>query len=336
MKAWLIDSFTGLHSLRIAEAPDPIASLGQVVLNLQYAALNPADRYLSQGEYPAKPPLPHILGRDGLGIVAAVGERVTGIEVGQKMILLRGEAGVNKPGTFAAKVAAPAEYLEPVPQGWSDAEAAGAALVYETAYQALTMWPDFSSPGVVLITGASGGVGVAALQLAKAMGHAVITLSRDAGKQEQLRRMGADFCISPAEPAWRKSSRDALNGRRVDLAIDNIGGSLLAEVIETLGQNGRVSCVGRLAGPVPEFNTASLFFRRLRIGGVAVSTYTNPQARAAWEEIVNLMNRKSFKPVVDSVYPFDKLPDAFARLAHGPMGKVILAAGCVTLSAGQL
>ena len=113
--------------------------------------------------------------------------------------------------------------------------------------------------------------------------------------------------------------------RRVDLAIDHIGGKLLPEVIDTLGELGRVSLVGRLAGPVPSFNTATLFFRRLRIGGVAVGAWTNSESRAAWQEVLSLLTRGGARPQVDQVFPFEQLPQAFERLTQGPLGKVLLA-----------
>ena len=91
-----------------------------------------------------------------------------------------------------------------------------------------------------------------------------------------------------------------------------------------LGESGKVSLVGRLAGPVPEFNTATLFFRRLRLGGVAVGAYTTAESRAAWQQIIHLLDRAKVRPLVDSIFPFDQLPQAFERLAQGPMGKVLL------------
>jgi NADPH2:quinone reductase len=327
MKAWLLDSFTGLTALHLGEAPEPAPAAGQVVVKLKYAALNPADRYLAEGQYPAQPALPHILGRDGLGLVTEIAPDVKTLCVGDKVLILRGETGVSGPGTFAEKTAVAVDSLVSVPDGWSDEEAAGAPLVYLTAYQALTMWDDLPANSAVLVTGASGGVGVASVQLARAMGHAVIALSRDAAKQARLRELGADFTVNPSDPDWRRLARGAMKGRRVDLAIDNIGGSQLPEVIDTLGQNGRVSCVGRLAGEVPHFNTASLFFRRLRMGGVAVATYGPGPSRAAWEKIVALMAGAGCRPVVDEVFGFGRLKEAFARLTAGPMGKVLLAAG---------
>ena len=179
----------------------------------------------------------------------------------------------------------------------------------------------------MLVTGASGGVGVSSVQLAKAMGHTVVALSRSEEKQGKLRELGADHTLDPSDPTWPRRLKQMLGDRRVDLAIDNIGGELFPQVIETLGMNGRVSVVGRLAGPVPEFNTATLFFRRLKIGGVAVYSYKPRESREAWRNIVDLMNRTGARPPVDSVFAFDDLPAAFDRLKAGPMGKVLLRVG---------
>src|SRR5260370_34487439 len=136
--------------------------------------------------------------------------------------------------------------------------------------------------------------------------------------------MGATAILDPGDSRWRQMAKAKLATRRVDLAIDNIGGKLLPEVIDTLSDGGRVSLVGRLAGPVPSFNTATMFFKRLRMGGVAVGAYTNAESRAAWQEVLRLLARTGARPLVDSVFPFDQLPKAFQRLAEGPMGKVLL------------
>ncbi|MGH7967296.1 MAG: alcohol dehydrogenase catalytic domain-containing protein, partial [Limisphaerales bacterium] len=109
MKAWLLDDFTGVGNLRLADVPEPVPLPGQVVLDVHYAGLNPADRYLAERQYPAKPALPHILGRDGMGTVVRVGEGVAGLQPGDRRMLLRGDAGGNKPGTFAERVVVPAE-----------------------------------------------------------------------------------------------------------------------------------------------------------------------------------------------------------------------------------
>lgn len=323
MKAWLLEKYEGISNLRLAEVPTPKAAAGEVVLEVEYAGLNPADRYLAEGMYPARPGLPHILGRDAVGTVVELGPHVKGLSIGDRRMILRGEVGVTRPGTFAQCVAAPVASLVAIPPGWDDREAAGATLVYLTAWQALTQWGELA-PSVVLITGASGGVGVAAIQLATALGHTIVALSRSGEKQKRLRELGAAITLDPREQAWTGQLKDQLQARRVDLAIDNIGGELFNQVIDTLGNNGKVSVVGRLAGPVPQFNTASLFFRRLRIGGVAVGAYTNAESRAAWVQIVEVLAKSQAKPLVDQVFPFEELPKAFERLEQGPLGKVLV------------
>jgi NADPH2:quinone reductase len=326
MKAWLLDRMEGIQNLRMGDVADPKPGPGEAVLALEHAALNPADSYLAQGQYPARPPLPHILGRDGVGRVVAVGEGVAGVKIGDRRIMLRGDAGVTRAGTFAEKVAVPADSLVEVPPGWSSAEASCAALVYLTAYQALTQWGRLP-PSIVLITGASGGVGTASMHLCQALGHSVVALSGHPEKHERLQQLGAQLCVNPNDVAWQRQAKEALPDRRVDLIIDSIGGKLLPETIELLGYDGKVSLVGRLAGPVPNFNTATLFFRRIRMGGVAVAAYTAAESREAWKAVLELMGKIQARPLVDSVYPFEQLPAAFQRVAEGPFGKVVLKIG---------
>ena len=323
VQAWLLPEIGSIDSLRMDSIETRPPGEGEVTLNVLYAALNPADRYLAEGLYPARPSFPHILGRDAVGFVSHVGKETGDWKLGDKALLLRGEAGVSQLGTLAQQVTVPAECLERIPAGWTDQQAACAALVYVTAYQALTQ---FESPknSVVLISGASGGVGVAATQLARAMGHTVIGLSRSEEKATKLLGLGTTWTLNPEDPQWTKSLKQLLSSRRVDLIVDNIGGALLPKMIDTLGMNGCVSLVGMLAGPVPQFNTASLFFRRLSMRGVAVSTYSLEENRQAWRQVVSMLDQINQRPVIDSVFPMHQVPAAFARLAEGPMGKVLV------------
>jgi len=331
MRAWLMDSFSGVEQMRIGEVPAPRPGPGEVLLRVKFAALNPADAFLAQAMYPAKPPLPHILGRDGVGQVIEVGPDVERPRVGETVGVLRCDVGVEKWGTLAEQVVVKANCTAPVPDGWSLEEMAGAPLVFLTAWQALTQWSDPPAPpaanSVLLITGASGGVGVASVLLGKSMGLRVVALSRSTGKGAILQDLGADFVCDPGAADMRKKVSAAIAPQKVDIAIDNVGGALFNQVIALLGFGGRVSVVGRSAGPVPEFNTASLFFRRNRIGGVAVSDYTPEGANAAWNEIVARLKAIGKRPVVDRVFSFEDVKAAFARLAEGPMGKVLVGLG---------
>jgi NADPH:quinone reductase len=331
MRAWLMDSYEGVEKLRLGDVADPEPGPGQVLLKLKFAALNPADAFLSQGMYPAKPALPHILGRDGVGDVVKAGPGVTGFNPGSTVGILRCDAGVSVWGTLADLVVVPAASLAPIASGWSLEQATAAPLVFLTSWQALTQWSDPPAPAatgsVLLVTGASGGVGTASVQLGKSMGLTVVALSRSAEKRAKLLRLGADFAFDPADSNLRKSVMTAIAPKKVDLVVDSVGGALFNEVIAMLGYAGRISVVGRSGGGVPEFNTATLFFRRNRIGGVAVGDYTPEQAQTAWKEIVRRLDAAGQKPVIDAVYPFEEVKAAFARLNQGPMGKVLVRVG---------
>ena len=159
---------------------------------------------------------------------------------------------------------------------------------------------------VLLVTGASGGVGVASVLLGKSMGSTVVGLSRSGAKAERLKELGADAVFSPDDRDLRAKVMAAIAPKRVDLAVDNVGGTLFAQVIAMLGYGGKISVVGRSAGTVPEFNTGTLFFRRNRIGGVAVGDYSTDGAQAAWAEIVRRMAEAGARPVIDGVFPSNK------------------------------
>lgn len=326
-----MDSYDGVEKLRLGEVADPEPGPGQVLLKLKFAALNPADAFLSQGMYPAKPALPHILGRDGVGDVVKTGPGVTGFSPGSTVGILRCDAGVSVWGTLADMVVVPAASLAPIPSGWSLEQATAAPLVFLTSWQALTQWSDPPAPAaqgsVLLVTGASGGVGTASVQLGKSMGLTVVALSRSAEKRAKLLELGADFVFDPADAGLRKAVMTAIAPKKVDLVVDSVGGALFNEVIAMLGYAGRISVVGRSGGAVPEFNTATLFFRRNRIGGVAVGDYTPEQAQSSWKEIVKRLDAARQKPVIDAVYPFEEVKAAFARLNQGPMGKVLVRVG---------
>ena len=328
MRAWLMDAYDGIETLRLGEVAHPQPGPAEVLLRVKFAALNPADAFLARGMYPAKPPLPHVLGRDGVGDVLAVGPDVKNVRVGDTVGILRCNVGVESWGTLAEKVVVPAESVTPVPVGWSLEEMAAAPLVFLTAWQALTQWSDPpASPGegsVLLVTGASGGVGVASVLLGKSMNLTVVALSRSADKRATLMRLGADFVFDPGDKNLRKEVLASISPKKVDMAVDNVGGALFNQVVAMLGYGGRISVVGRSGGTVPDFNTATLFFRRNRIGGVAVGDYTAESAHIAWVQIVDRLNAMRRRPVVDAILPFEDVKSGFARLAQGPMGKVLM------------
>ena len=328
MRAWLMDSMEGVGALRFGEVADPQPDQGQVLLKVRIAALNPADAFLAQGMYPATPPLPHILGRDGVGDVVAVGPGLSPVGVGETVGILRCGVGVDVWGTLAEQVVVPMDSVTRVPRGWSIEEMAGAPLVFLTAWQALTQWNDPPAPppagGVLLVTGASGGVGVASVQLGKSMGLTVVALSRSKEKRAKLKTLGADVVCDPGDGNLVNAVKAAISPKRMNLVVDSVGGALLTPVIALLGYGGQISVVGRSGGIVPEFNTGSLLFRRIRMGGVSVGDSSAQAAQAAWQEIVDRLDAMGQRPQVDSIVPFEDVKRGFMRLDEGPMGKVLV------------
>lgn len=323
-----MDSYDGIERLRLGEVPDPQPGPAQVLLRMRCAALNPADAFLAQRMYPARPTLPHILGRDGVGDVVAVGAGVNHVRAGETVGILRCNVGVDTWGTLAEKVVVPAESVIRIPPNWTLEELAGAPLVFLTAWQALTQWTDPPAPphagSVLLVTGASGGVGVASVLLGKSMQLTVLALSRSAEKRARLKTLGADLVFDPADGNLVKAVTAAISPKKIDLAIDSVGGVLLPQVVALLGPGGRISVVGRSGGSVPDFNPATLLFRRIRIGGVAVGDYTTQAAHAAWKKIVDRLDAIEQRPQIDTIVPFEDVKTGFVRLAQGPMGKVLV------------
>lgn len=328
MRAWLMESYDGIERLRLGEVSDPRPGPDDVLLDVRFAGLNPADAFLASGMYPAKPCLPHILGRDGVGEVAAVGTGVHDVRPGETVGILRCNVGVDVWGTLAEKVVVPARSVARPPQDWSLEEMAAAPLVFLTAWQALTQWSNPPAPpppgSKVLVTGASGGVGGAAVLLGKSMNLTLVALSRSVDKRDRLQELGADFVFDPNEPNLAKVIAGAIAPNKLDLVIDSVGGPLFSQLVGLLNYGGRMSVVGRSGGPVPEFNTATLLFRRIRIGGVSVGDYSAEQAQAIWKEIVGRLDAIGRRPQIDSTVAFEKVKEGFSRLAQGPMGKVLV------------
>jgi acrylyl-CoA reductase (NADPH) len=298
---------------------------GEVEIRVLWSSVNFKDGLATRADGKVARISPLIPGIDLAGEVVASED--PGIAVGQAVLAHGYELGVSRHGGYAEYERVPAGWVVPLAAGLSPRDAMSIGTAGFTAAMSVVALEERGltpSDGPVLVTGASGGVGVASVQLARAMGHTVIALSRNPQKAERLEQLGAHRVFNPNDSEWTRALTEALRGRRVDLVVDNIGGPLFTTVLETLGEHGRVSCVGRLAGPVPQFNTGSLFFRRLKIGGVAVGAYTPAEAREAWTMVLKLLEATGARPLVDSVWEFGKLREAFERLAQGPMGKVVL------------
>lgn len=326
MRAWRFHRHGDLDNLSLEDVPvpRPRETEGEALVRLEFAALNPADAFVVRGLYPRAGNPPLIVGRDGSGVVEApaAGRR---FRKGERVIILRSEIGVTRDGTLAEYVAAPEAALAPLPEGWSAQEGAAGPLVFLTAHQALIGVGELRAGQTVFVNGASGGVGTATVMLGRALGARVVGASRSESKRKRLLELGADVVVDSSDPdIMEEQVKAALGDGRVDLVVENLGGPYLQAAVNLLKEGGRIGVVGLLAGLSSEITLGRLMFKRARIEGVAVGALTTERAQAAWREIVAALARTGARPMIDQVFPMANAKEAFARLAEGPMGKVLI------------
>jgi NADPH2:quinone reductase len=328
MRAWRFHDFGDLSNYRLEDVERPIPTPGEVLVRLEFASLNPADRLLIEGRYPGagKPPL--TVGRDGSGIVEDPGASAR-FKRGDAVLVLRSEIGITRQGTLAEYVAVPEEVLAPVPEGWSMEEAAAAPLVYLTAWKALVSQGRLKPGENVLVTGASGGVGIAAVQLGHALGAQVVALTRDPAKGDRLLALGADVTLNDSAGDLAAQVKKACGGAGPDLVIEHLGGARLHEHVAMLNMNGRVMVIGLLAGRKSELDMGQVLFKQARIEGVHVGQFAPAEAQTAWTAVVNTLGKAGARPVLDKVFGMDEVHEAFARLTGGHLGKVLVHVGAL-------
>ncbi|MCH7959219.1 MAG: zinc-binding dehydrogenase [Candidatus Hydrogenedentes bacterium] len=322
MRAWRFSEFGDIKNFQLGEHPEPDLENGDLLIKLNFAALNPADRLLVEGRYPGAGELPLTVGRDGSGTIedAKGSDRFAN---GDTVIVLRSEVGITRQGTLAEYVAVPERYLAPLPEGWTMEEGAAGPLVYLTAWKALKIQGGVQAGEDVLVTGASGGVGVAAIQLAKALGARVVALSRDEEKRQKLLALGADVVLDSSAADLEDQIRDASDGG-VDLIVENLSGPFIQTGINVANLNARIMVIGLLAGPVAEIQLGLVLFKQVRIEGVHVGKFLPAEATAAWHDIVQTLEGAGAKPLVDRVFPMEEVQEAFTHLAGGHLGKVLV------------
>lgn len=323
MFAWQFHEFGDIDTNYLMEEVElPAREDDEVTIRLKYASLNPADRLLVEGLYPGAGELPLTVGRDGAGVIeaAGAGSRFT---VGDAVMILRSTIGITRQGTLAEYVNAPESVVARVPEGWALDEAAAAALVYLTAWKALVVQGHLKAGETVLVTGATGGVGVAAVQLASALGAKVVAMTRDAAKGEKLLELGADVVI---ESDTRNLAEDLQTfcGGGADLVIENIAGESLQSHVDACNLNGRIMVIGLLGGRDATVNLGPVLFKQVRIEGVHVGKFVPTQAQDSWRRIVDVLNGAGARPLIAQTFGMGEVHEAFGHLKEGHLGKVLV------------
>jgi NADPH2:quinone reductase len=322
MHAWLCENPVGVDALAWKELPTPQPGKGEVLLEIKAASLNFPDLLIVQNKYQMKPALPFVPGSEYAGIVHAVGEGVTHLQVGQHVACLSGTGG------FGTHTLAPAHLCMPLPEGFPFVDAAAFIMIYATSHHALIDRAQLKAGETVLVLGAAGGVGTSAIQIAKAAGARVIAAASTDEKCALCKTIGADATINYSTENLREAVKALTEGKGPDVIYDPVGGDYSEQAFRSIGWRGRYLVVGFAAGPIPSLPLNLALLKGASIVGVFWGDFAKrePKANAAMMgELARMYGQGKIKPVIDATLPMSELKAAFAHMgSRSVKGKLVL------------
>jgi NADPH2:quinone reductase len=318
MKAIRVHEFGGPEVMKLEEVPDLTAGPGQVVVSVKAAGVNPVDTYIRSGAYAVKPSLPYTPGMDGAGTVVAVGESVENVEVGERVYI-----GGTLRGAYAGQALCEAAQVHPLPARVSFAQGAGVNVPYATAYRALYNRAHGQAGESVLVHGASGGVGIAAVQMARAGGFNVIgTAGTEKGRKLVLEQ-GAHHVLDHHQAGYTEEIMRLTKGRGVDLILEMLANVNLAKDLTLLALRGRVVVIGN-RGSI-EINPRAAMQRDLSILGFTLLNATKEELAGIHAALVAGLENGTLNPIVGREMPLVDAPLAHrAVMEPGAYGKIVL------------
>ena len=322
MHAWLCTNPIGVEALAWTELPDPAPKAGEVLVEIRAASLNFPDLLIVQNKYQIKPPLPFVPGSEFAGVVQAVGDGVTHLQVGQNVACLSGTGG------FATHTIAPAARCIPLPDGFGHVDSAAFIMTYATSYHALLDRGQLQAGETVLVLGAAGGVGTAAIQIAKAKGARVIAAASTDEKCDVCLKLGADAVINYSVEDLRDAAKSLTDGRGPDVIYDPVGGALAEPAFRSIAWRGRYLVVGFASGPIPSLPLNLPLLKGASVVGVFWGEFAKrePQANASMMgTLLQWYAQGKIRPAIDRTMPMSQLPAAFAHMgARAVIGKLVL------------
>ena len=322
MHAWLCENPVGVDALNWKELPTPSPKEGEVLIEIQAASLNFPDLLIVQNKYQFKPPLPFVPGSEYAGVVRAVGAGVTHLQEGQSVACLSGTGG------FGTHTLAPAKLCMPLPAGFPAVDAAAFIMIYATSHHALIDRAQLKAGETVLVLGAAGGVGTAAIQIAKAAGARVIAAASTDEKCALCQRIGADATINYSKDNLREQIKALTEGKGPDVIYDPVGGDFAEPAFRSIAWRGRYLVVGFAAGPIPSLPLNLPLLKGASIVGVFWGDFSRrePKVNAAMmAELAQWYAQGKVKPVIDRTMPMADLKAAYAHMgSRGVMGKLVL------------
>jgi len=315
VRAIIVDKFGAPERLRVGDVAEPVPRADEVLVTVHAAPVNYVDLLVIGGTYQFLPPLPFTPGKGPAGVVAALGRNVTSLQVGDRVLAMAEQGG------YAEAVTVVANQCYRLPASMSFTEAASLSLVYDTAWFALRERARLEAGETVLVLGASGGVGQAAVQLARAMGARVLAGILRPEREASVRAAGADSVIDLSATDLRDSLRAQVYAvteeRGVDIILDPLGGTIFEAAVRALAWCGRLVVIGFAAGAIPIIRTNYLLLKNIEISGLQISDYRKrrpAQFAACFAEIFSLYEQGRVKLAPATAFPLVRAGEALAAL----------------------
>ena len=322
MHAWICDNASGVDDLRWVEQATPQPGAGEVLVRIEAASLNFPDLLIVQGKYQLKPPLPFVPGAEFAGMVQAIGEGVPRMQIGQRVACL------SSVGAFATHAVVNATLCVPLPPGFPAVDAAAFIMTYATSHHALIDRAQVKQDETVLVLGAAGGVGTAAIQIAKAAGARVIAAASNDAKCAFCLSIGADATIDTSTQNLREAIKSITSGKGPDVIYDPVGGAQTEAAFRSIAWRGRHLVVGFASGPIPALPLNLTLLKGASLVGVFWGDFAKREPKAAAAMMLELMiwyGEGKIKPAIDATLPMTELKAAFARMAARDVrGKLVL------------
>ena len=322
MKAIRCEHWGPPDSLALRELPDLVPGSGEVVVDVRAAGVNFPDVLTVQGKYQVRPPLPFTPGNEFAGIVRAVGDGVQGYAPGDRVI------GFTRTGAFAEQAVAPGEALMPMPPGMDFDTAAAITLTYGTSHHAVVDRGALRAGETMLVLGAAGGVGLAAIEIGKALGARVIAAASSDEKLEVCRAHGADVLVNYTSEDLREAIKAATGGRGPDVIYDPVGGPYSEPALRSIAWRGRHLVVGFAAGEIPKLPWNLMLLKGASVVGVFWGDLVRREPEknlAAMREMLGWMAEGKLKPLVSKRYALADTAQALNDMAERKVtGKVVI------------
>jgi NADPH2:quinone reductase len=325
MKALICDSYGPPEKLKIVDLPDPVPGEGEVLVEVGFAGLNFFDLLVIENKYQAKPPLPFSPAAEFSGRVLALGPGAKGFAPGDRVL------GYTGFGCAREKLVCASDRLVAIPEGLSEEKAAGLTITYGTTLHALKQRADLKSGETLVVLGASGGVGLAAVELGARLGARVIACASSDEKLKFVRSFGAAETINYATNDLRAELKRISGGRGVDIVYDPVGGALTEQALRSLAWKGRLLVIGFASGDIPKPPLNLVLLKGCDVRGVFWGEFLNREPGAHRENMAELLADAASGAIsahVHGVYPLESYVEALGVIARREaLGKVILKMG---------